>query len=240
MSKEEDTYYVPGISDRWMSKAIIKRAAPPDSPVLGLLNLTTLKEMEEPEVAQISVEANIPEEKKLRKMSAASVAKEQKQERFAAQESKRAARIQVDQASVMKAWLVTIGVAFVASAVISFNGITYVSSYVGLSADWMRFLFFFFVELMYLIFLVAYTVLASRIDGATGKPEKTVGVQVGMWAFAGIAIASNGFHTLDYWEWAYTEPRMWAGFVLSVSAPLAIIVASKLASRVVFAKAVFI
>jgi hypothetical protein len=158
--------------------------------------------------------------------------------RFEAQESRRAPKLQVDQSVVMTGWLATIAVAFVASAVISFNGITAISAYVGLSADWMQYLFFFFVELMYLIFLVAYLVLASRTDEVTGLPEKTFGVQFWMWVFAGIAIASNGFHTLDFWEFAYTEPRMWAGFVLSVSAPVAIIMASKLASRVVFAKAV--
>jgi len=158
--------------------------------------------------------------------------------RFDAQEGKRAPRLQVDQTKVMTAWLVTIGVGFLTSAVISFNGITAISAYVGLSAQWMQYLFFFFVELMYLIFLVAYLVLSSRIDEVTGMPEKTLVVQVWMYLFAGIAIASNGFHTLDFWEFAYTEPRLWAGFVLSVAAPLAIISASKLASRVIFARAV--
>jgi hypothetical protein len=158
--------------------------------------------------------------------------------RYEVQESLRAPRIQVDQSVVMTGWLVTIGVAFLASAVISFNGITAVSAYVGLSQDWMQYLFFFFVELAYLIFLVAYLVLASRVDEVTGKAERTLAVQVWMYLFAGIAIASNGFHTLDFWKFAYTEPRMWAGLVLSVSAPLAIISASKLASRVVFARAV--
>jgi hypothetical protein len=90
---------------------------------------------------------------------------------------------------------------------------------------------------MYLLFLVAYLVLASRVDEG-GKQEKTWGAIWGMVAFGGIAVLANAFHTLDYWEWVSTEPRMWAGLVLSVSAPIAIIAASKMASRVVFARAI--
>ena len=158
--------------------------------------------------------------------------------RYEAQEALRAPRIQVDQSVVMRVWLVGIGVAFVASAIISFNGITAISAYVGLSAAWMQYLFFFFIEVMYLIFLVAYLVLASRVDETTGSPEKTKAVEFWMWVFVGISIASNGFHTLDYWLFAFGEPRMWAGFILSVSAPVATVMAGKLATRVVFARAV--
>jgi hypothetical protein len=160
-----------------------------------------------------------------------------REELYAIQESKRAAKIQVDQNIVLWAWLVAVGIAFVSSAIVSFNGITSVAEFVGLSATWMAGLFFFFIELMYLIFLVAYLVLASRVDD-DGKPEKTGGALWGMIAFAAIAVGANAFHTLDYWDWDFAEPSMWAGIVLSVSAPIAIISASKMASRVVFAKAI--
>ena len=156
---------------------------------------------------------------------------------YAKQESKRAAKVQVDQRLVLWAWILGIGVAFVSSAIVSFNGITSVAFFVGLSQDWMAGLFFFFVEIMYLLFLVAYLVLSSRID-ENGKPEKTWGSIAGMIAFGGIAVLANAFHTLDYWEFAWLSPQMWAGLVLSVSAPIAIIAASKMASRVVFAKAI--
>jgi hypothetical protein len=156
---------------------------------------------------------------------------------YEAQEKKRAKKIQVDQRIVLFSWLVGIAIAFIASAVISFNGITSVAVFVGLSQAWMASLFFFFVEVMYLLFLMAYLILASRIDNE-GKPEKTTGAMSGMIAFGGIAVLANAFHTLDYWEWAYMEPRMWGGLVLSVSAPIAIISASKMASRIVFAKAI--
>lgn len=159
------------------------------------------------------------------------------EERYRVQEAKRAPKIQVDQKIILWAWLVAVGIAFVSSAIVSFNGITSVAEFVGLSAAWMAGLFFFFIELMYLIFLVAYLVLASRVDD-DGKPEKTNGALWGMIAFAAIAVGANAFHTLDFWNWELAEPRMWAGIVLSVAAPLAIISASKMASRVVFAKAI--
>lgn len=153
------------------------------------------------------------------------------------QESKRAPKIQIDQKFVLFAWLIAVGIAFVSSAIVSFNGITSVAQFVGLSASWMAGLFFFFIELMYLIFLVAYLVLASRVD-ENGNPEKTGGALWGMISFAAIAVGANAFHTLDFWEWQITEPRLWAGVILSVAAPIAIISASKMASRVVFAKAI--
>jgi len=156
---------------------------------------------------------------------------------YEAQEKKRAKKIQIDQSVVLMSWLIGIGIAFLASAVISFNGITSVAVFVGLAQDWMAWLFFFFIEVMYLLFLVAYLILASRVDN-NGKQEKTGGSLVGMIAFGGIAVLANAFHTLDFWEWAYLEPRMWGGLVLSVSAPIAIISASKMASRIVFAKAI--
>lgn len=156
---------------------------------------------------------------------------------YAIQESKRAAKVQVDQKFVMIAWLVAVGIAFVSSAIVSFNGITAVAQFVGLAAPWMASLFFFFIELMYLIFLVAYLVLASRVDD-DGKPERTGGALWGMISFAAIAVGANAFHTLDYWQWDITNPQVWAGIVLSVAAPIAIISASKMASRVVFAKAI--
>jgi len=162
---------------------------------------------------------------------------DQKRKRYELQESKRAPKIQVDQKIILWTWLIGIAAAFISSAIVSFNGITSVAEFVGLSQSWMAGLFFFFIELMYLLFLVAYLVLASRID-EDGKPEKTGGALIGMIAFGGIAVLANAFHTFDFWEWAWTEPRMWDGITLSVAAPIAIISASKMASRVVFAKAI--
>lgn len=158
----------------------------------------------------------------------------QRRERYEKQESKRAPKIQIDQVITLNAWLVAVMIAFISSAVVSFNGITSVAVFVGLSVAWMAYLFFFFIELMYLLFLVAYLLLESR------ENEDSRGALTGMIFFAAVAVLANGFHTFDYWEWAFTEPRAWAGVVLSVSAPIAIISASKMASRVIFAKSLVV
>lgn len=163
--------------------------------------------------------------------------KDNKSLMYEKQEAKRAPRVQIDQKLVLWAWILGIGVAFVSSAIVSFNGITSVAFFVGLSQDWMAGLFFFFIELMYLLYLIAYLVLGSRVN-EEGVPEKTNGALWGMIAFGGIAVLANAFHTLDFWEFAWLSPQMWAGLVLSISAPIAIIAASKMASRVVFAKAI--
>jgi len=153
------------------------------------------------------------------------------------QEAKRAPKLQIDQRLVLWSWIFGIGIAFISSAIVSFNGITSVAAFVGLSQTWMAGLFFFFIELMYLLYLIAYLVLGSRVD-EDGIPEKTNGALWGMIAFGGIAVLANAFHTLDFWEFNWFSPQMWAGVVLSISAPIAIISASKMASRVVFAKAI--
>jgi hypothetical protein len=163
--------------------------------------------------------------------------KDKKSIMYEKQEAKRAPKLQIDQRLVLWSWVIGIGVAFISSAIVSFNGITSVAFFVGLSQDWMAGLFFFFIELMYLLYLIAYLVLGSRVD-EDGTPEKTRGALWGMIAFGGIAVLANAFHTLDFWEFDWFSPQMWAGIVLSVSAPIAIISASKMASRVVFAKAI--
>jgi len=154
--------------------------------------------------------------------------------RYESQEDKRAPKIQADQILTLRAWLIGVFVAFVSSAIVSFNGITAVAAFVGLSHPWMAYLFFFFIELMYLLFLVAYLLLESRDD------ESSRGALTGMLFFASIAVLANGFHTLDFWQWDFADPRAWAGFVLSIAAPIAIISASKMASRVIFSKSVIV
>jgi hypothetical protein len=187
----------------------------------------------EPEVAEKA--------KKTRTKSVTTVVKanlkDNKSLMYEKQEAKRAPRVQIDQKLVLWTWILGIGVAFISSAIVSFNGITSVAAFVGLSQAWMAGLFFFFIELMYLLYLIAYLVLGSRVD-EDGVPEKTNGALWGMIAFGGIAVLANAFHTLDFWEYVWTNPQMWAGLILSVSAPIAIIAASKMASRVVFAKAI--
>lgn len=166
-------------------------------------------------------------------------AREHQEARYERQEAARAPKIQIDQKSILYLWIAGISIAFLASAVVSYNGITAVAEFVGLTAPWMGGLFFFFIELMYLLFLVAYLILASRIR-EDGKKERTFGAIMGMTGFGTVAVFANAFHTINFWNYNFTEPRLWAGTILAVAAPLAIISASKMASRVVFARAISI
>jgi hypothetical protein len=216
---------------------------PKEVPFDETINIATLPDdeplitEEQAERAQVAVANLVDKYNDLVEEQTVKQNSRKREELYAIQEAKRAPKIQVDQKLILWSWLVAVGIAFVSSAIVSFNGITSVAEFVGLSATWMAGLFFFFIELMYLIFLVAYLVLASRIDD-DGNPEKTGGALWGMIAFAAIAVGANAFHTLDFWSWDVLEPRMWAGVILSIAAPLAIISASKMASRVVFAKAI--
>jgi thiol:disulfide interchange protein len=175
--------------------------------------------------------------RKSAKITAQQKAEKQKRDLYLKQESRRATKVQVDQKIVLWTWIVGIIVAFATSAVVSFNGITAVAQYVGLAAPWMASLFFFFIELMYVLFLIAYLLLQSRVDDE-GNPERSGGAFWGMFLFGSVAVIANGFHTLDFWQYDWTNPQMWAGIVLSIAAPVAIISASKMASRVVFARAI--
>lgn len=200
-------------------------------------------EIIKPEVSGVEVFDDLLAEpiKKERVKSVAKTVKDEitdkKSLMYAKQEAKRAPKVQIDQKLILWSWIAGIAIAFISSGIVSFNGITAVATFVGLSQAWMGGLFFFFIELMYLLYLIAYLVLGSRID-EDGNPEKTSGALVGMIAFGGIAVFANAFHTLDFWNWAFTNPQMWAGVILSIAAPIAIISASKMASRVVFAKAI--
>jgi hypothetical protein len=195
-----------------------------------------------PPMEEVKMETEVEKPKAKRKAVSPQQAAQKKAERqklatYARQEAKRAPKVQIDQRLILWTWITGIIVAFVSSALVSFNGITAVAQFVGLSYDWIGYLFFFFIELMYLLFLIAYLLLASRVD-EDGVPERTTGAFWGMFSFGAIAVVANAFHTIDFWQYDFTEPRLWAGTVLSIAAPIAIISASKMASRVVFAKAI--
>ena len=151
--------------------------------------------------------------------------------KYAAQESKRAERIQVDQKPVLYVWLVGICVGFAAAATMSFDGISSEAAKIGLSQEWMQYFTFFVVEFLYLMFLLAYLILDSR-------GEKTVGVQVGMWFFASIGVYANGVDSLNHNNWNLSSIDTWTGLILGIAPPIAIIVIGKQASRVLFAKSI--
>jgi hypothetical protein len=231
---EEDVYYIPAYASLWGVRQKFEKD-------LELQEPTDEEEKQMPE-DNVSLEEVIPNEEWAtpvtpRARNAKERAKDRQVNRFEQQEAKRAPRVQIDQKITLYLWIAGIAIAFLASAFVSYNGITAVAEFVGLTATWMGSLFFFFIELMYLLFLVAYLLLSSRVQD-NGEKERTFGAVMGMFSFGGVAVIANGFHTIDFWNYDFTEPRLWVGTLLAISAPLAIISASKMASRVVFAKAV--
>lgn len=231
---EEDVYYVPAYASLWGVRQKFEKD-------LELQEPTDEEEKQMPE-DNVSLEEVIPNEEWVtpvtpRARNAKERAKDRQISRFEQQEAKRAPKVQIDQKITLYLWIAGIAIAFLASAFVSYNGITAVAEFVGLTAAWMESLFFFFIELMYLLFLIAYLLLSSRVQD-NGEKERTFGAVMGMFSFGGIAVIANGFHTIDFWNYDFTEPRLWVGTLLAISAPLAIISASKMASRVVFAKAV--
>jgi len=233
---EEDVYHVPSYASLWGVKEKFEKDLELEEPTNEEeedMSDSTVSLGEVPPTKE-RVSASTPRVKSIKER-----VKQQRSSRFEAQEAKRAPRVQIDQKFTLYLWIAGIAAAFIASALVSFNGITAVAEFVGLTAPWMGGLFFFFIELMYLLFLIAYLLLSSRVQD-DGKKERTFGAIVGMFSFGGLAVIANGFHTIDYWNYDFSEPRMWAGTLLAVSAPLAIISASKMASRVVFAKAVLL
>jgi hypothetical protein len=227
MGSSDDVYYVPEEHVQWILRDEDSDVTPTIEEEEEMSMFITPEMVDQPTTPKVSQ----PKQK-----SSKQRIKEQLQSRYEQQESKRAPKVQIDQKATLYLWISGITIAFIASAFVSYNGITAVAEFVGLTQTWMSSLFFFFIEVMYLLFLVAYLILSSRVQ-ENGQKERTFGAILGMIAFGGVAVLANGFHTFDYWNYDFTEPRLWAGTILSVSAPLAIISASKMASRVVFAKA---
>lgn len=163
--------------------------------------------------------------------------RERKVARFEAQEAKRAQPIQPDQFGTLVVTLALAGIAMVTSGIISYNGITAVAQFVGLSAPWLASLFFGFIELLIVVFTIMYLVISSRSD-EDGKPESGTTEFAGMVTFSAIAVYGNLIHTLDYNNYVFTSVETWTGVVLSVAAPVAVIWLTKSASRVLFARTV--
>lgn len=152
-------------------------------------------------------------------------------ERYEAQEQKRAPRFQIDQRGTLITNLTIAVVALITSGVISFNGITSIAPLIGLSFDWQAYLLFGFVEALIVYFTINYLVRASRPD------DGGYGDFAGLITFSAIAIAGNFWHTATFHDWSLT-PDMWAGVILSVTAPVSVVWITKSASATLFAKAV--
>lgn len=162
-----------------------------------------------------------------------------KVDRYLEQERNRAVRPQIDQLWTLWVLVGLSILSFITSAVLVANGTIAVATFMGLAIAWMAWLVFGAIELMILVTLLGYLIIGSRIDEETGKPADASLWFWVMVSFSAITILANGFHTLEHWNFAWGEPRMWAGIVLSMIVPFSFILVSKMLSVVVFAKPIF-
>jgi hypothetical protein len=160
-------------------------------------------------------------------------------ERYERQESKRAVPVQIDQPGTLYVLIALSGVTFLSSAALVANGTIAVAEFIGLAYGWMGWLAFGAVEVVILAFLLGYLVIGSKSDPITGAPRTDGRVWFGaMVAFSAITIFANAFHTLEFWDFVWVEPRMWMGVVLATAIPLSFILVSKMLASAVFAKAI--
>lgn len=154
-----------------------------------------------------------------------------RRERYRAQEAKRAPRIQIDQKATLGSSLALAIIALITSGVISFNGITSVAPLVGLSFDWQAYMFFGFIEGLIVYFTLNFLIRSSRVD------DRPRGDFAGLIVFSGVALLANAYHTLIFHDWAWQSADTWAGVVLSIMAPVAVIWVTKSSSATLFARA---
>lgn len=157
--------------------------------------------------------------------------RERIQEKYDLQEQKRARPIQVDQKGTLFAAFGLAGVALITSGVISFNGITSIAPLIGLSADWQAPMLFGFIEVLIVYFSIVYLVRRSRAKEAQGD-------FAGLITFSAAALLGNAYHTFDFHNWELGQADTYAGVLLSITAPIAVIWVTKSASGTLFAEAI--
>jgi hypothetical protein len=162
--------------------------------------------------------------------------RERKIARYEKQESKRTEPIQPDQRGPLVVTLILAGIAMVTSGIISYNGITSVAQFVGLSETWMAGLFFGFIELLIVVFTMLYLIYGSRVN-EDGNPVNAAFEFIGMITFSALAVYGNLIHTLEFHDYALNTESV-TGVALSVAAPIAVVWLTKSASRVLFARPV--
>jgi hypothetical protein len=119
----------------------------------------------------------------------------------------------------------------VSSFVVSFSGIWDISQYTGLPEvlQWVPALF---IDAAILAYTISLFVFKARGEGTW----RTV---LWLFAFAGISVAANVAHTLDFLSETGVgagDYRLWVGVAITASAPIAVLAASEEISRLAFKK----
>jgi FlaA1/EpsC-like NDP-sugar epimerase len=117
------------------------------------------------------------------------------------------------------------------SFVVSFSGIWDISQYTGLPVflQWVPALF---IDAAILAYTIALFVFKARGEG-------TFRTIFWLMMFAGVSVAANVAHTLDYLSETGIgtgDYRLWIGVAITASAPIAVLAASEEISRLAFIK----
>ena len=147
------------------------------------------------------------------------------------QSSSNAQRINPDSRGTLWIALILVFILMLSSFVVSFSGIWDISQYTGLPVflQWVPALF---IDAAILAYTIALFVFTARGEG-------TFRTIFWLFIFAGVSIAANVAHTLDYLSTIGVgngDYRLWIGVAITASAPIAVLAASEEISRLVFIK----
>lgn len=142
-----------------------------------------------------------------------------------------AQRINPDSRGTLWIALILVFILMLSSFVVSFAGIWDISQYTGLPAvlQWVPALF---IDAAILAYTIALFVFKARGEG-------TFRTIFWLMMFAGVSVAANVAHTLDYLNEIGVgngDYRLWIGVAITASAPIAVLAASEEISRLVFIK----
>jgi FlaA1/EpsC-like NDP-sugar epimerase len=146
-------------------------------------------------------------------------------------ESVGAQRINPDSRGTLWIALILVFILMLSSFVVSFAGIWNISQYTGLPVflQWVPALF---IDAAILAYTIALFVFKARGEG-------TFRTIFWLMMFAGVSVAANVAHTLDYLSETGIgagDYRLWIGVAITASAPIAVLAASEEISRLAFIK----
>jgi FlaA1/EpsC-like NDP-sugar epimerase len=139
------------------------------------------------------------------------------------------ARINPDSRGTLWLALILVLALMISSFVVSFSGIWDISQYTGLPTiiQWVPAVF---IDAAILAYTISLFVFKAR-------GESTWRTLAWLLAFAGVSVAANVSHTLDYLQQTgVTDWRIWIGVAITASAPVAVLAASEEISRLAFKK----
>jgi len=157
----------------------------------------------------------------------------QKQERYAAQERKRAPQFQIDQTGTLWLLMVLLSLTFLATAALTADGTIASAALSEFANDWMAWVLFGSVEVAVLTFMLTYYVKGSREKG-----WNVTGWFIAMISAAAVGVGLSVYHVLDVYNFDWLNPDMWVGVAIRLVVSVFFVLVSKAGASVLFAKTI--